>query len=139
MIAVRTFSGTIRALLADDDASCRLLLQRQLESLGDVVVHAVADGEEAVTAFQEALSNGAKYDAVFLDVSMPIMSGFIAADIIRNLDTEPCTPITMVTGTEPCRDVLTRNGVDGYLMKPVPKCLLKNIIDGRRMQLIGGK
>jgi len=72
-----------RILVADDHAGTRALIASLLKSEFDVVA-TVADGQAAVAA------TGALHpDVVVLDIAMPMLNGFEAAAIIRELPDAP--------------------------------------------------
>ena len=79
--AARDLSDGMRAriLLADDDDNVRGLFRRLLALQGWDVV-AARNGREAVDAWPE---DGAPFDLVILDMSMPIMSGPAAYEELR--------------------------------------------------------
>ena len=72
-----------RVVVADDHAEMRARIVRLLEFEFDVVA-TVADGQAAVDAC-DALHP----DVVVLDITMPVLNGFQAADIIRDLPSAP--------------------------------------------------
>jgi CheY-like chemotaxis protein len=71
-----------RILVADDHAATRQWIANLLESEFDVVT--VADGQAAVEA-----AGTLHPDLVVLDVSMPVLNGFEAAAVIRQLPDAP--------------------------------------------------
>jgi len=109
-----------RVLLAEDAAESRTLVAAALGQLG-VTVDVAADGAEAVSA---AAAN--RYDAILMDIAMPVIDGFEAARRIRsgeqhqNAEEVPIIALTaqVMEGTfEQCLDA----GMDDYLTKPVTK------------------
>jgi CheY-like chemotaxis protein len=64
-------SGTLRVLVADDEADVRLLLRIQLESMGHEVIGEAADGAAALE-----LCRTDPPDVIVLDLLMPGTSGF---------------------------------------------------------------
>lgn len=106
----------LRVLLAEDNASNRLVAMTRLERMGHRV-DAVGNGAEAVAAVQMA-----PYDVVLMDVMMPEMDGMEAARAIRSLD-GPVREIPIVALTanafrsdeEACREA----GMDGFISKPM--------------------
>ena len=72
-----------RVVIADDYVEARALVARVLKAEFDVVA-AVADGQAAVDA-----CSSLHPDVVVLDISMPVLNGFLAADIIRRLPDAP--------------------------------------------------
>jgi len=81
-----------RLLLADDEPVVRDTLGEML-SLDGFVVDVASDGAEAVQLFSEQPE---AYDAVILDVVMPVMGGMQAALHMREL--RPDIPIIFATG-----------------------------------------
>ena len=70
----------IRAVIAEDHASVRIVARTILEKRGNIEVHEASDGAEAVA---KALK--LKPDVVILDLDMPVMSGYEAAAELRRL------------------------------------------------------
>jgi CheY-like chemotaxis protein len=107
-----------RILLAEDAAESGTLVAAALSQLG-VTVDLAADGAGAVSA---AAAN--RYDAILMDIAMPVMDGFEATRRIRRREQEgeevPIIALTaqVIDGTfEQCLDA----GMDDYLAKPVTK------------------
>ena len=69
-----------RLLLADDSATARELMKALLEQMG-CSVDAVDDGHEAV-----AHARRGTYDAILMDIEMPVLDGLSAALEIRRLE-----------------------------------------------------
>jgi CheY-like chemotaxis protein len=83
---------SVRMLIADDSPDHLWLLGLMLERLADVVVVATAaNGAEAVRLAAEN-----DVDVALLDVDMPTLGGFAAAEAIRRL--KPETTILLQTG-----------------------------------------
>jgi signal transduction histidine kinase/ActR/RegA family two-component response regulator len=109
-----------RVLLVEDAAESRTLVAAALGQLG-VTVDVAADGAEGVSA---AAAN--RYDAILMDIAMPMIDGFEAARRIRSgeqnqrAEEVPIIALTaqVTEGTfEQCLDA----GMDDYLAKPVTK------------------
>ena len=111
-------AGEFRVLIVDDNEVNRQVMALILDSVG--IGHAsVEDGQEGV----EAMKSGA-YDAVLMDIQMPVMDGFEATRRIREweVDTErPRAPILIVSAN--CLpqhvDDGRAAGADAHLNKPV--------------------
>ena len=85
---------TGKVLIADDDASLRVLAAAALELDGHEVVGA-ANGEEACRLFNEQPP-----DLVLLDISMPVVDGYETCTRLRNLTNGKKTPVLMLTGSD---------------------------------------
>ncbi len=76
----------MRALIVDDDPTCRLLLNRTLAPHGRI--DEAANGWEAIMAVTALILNHRTYDLICLDVMMPDLDGFGCLERIRRLERE---------------------------------------------------
>jgi signal transduction histidine kinase len=100
----RTWHGTGRVLIADDEPSNRAVLV------------AMINGRDAA----EAVANGS-YDLVLMDWEMPEMNGVQATRAIRARESHGTrVPIVCLTGhaTELIRSAIQQAGFDGCMQKP---------------------
>jgi len=75
-----------KLLIADDLDSNRLLINELLCSY-DIELDFAINGEEAIDKFQNSISNNkSNYDLIFLDMNMPIFSGYEVAEKIRTFE-----------------------------------------------------
>lgn len=105
-----------RILLAEDNATNRLIAQRMLENLGYAVT-AVEDGQEAL----ESVAAG-DYDLVLMDMMMPHMDGLAATEAIRACQGHVASiPIVGLTAnaTESDRQSCLAAGMNDFVTKPV--------------------
>lgn len=105
----------LRFLVADDFEPVRTLAVRMLHKLGHESVDEVEDGQAAV----EALA-ARRYDVLFLDLSMPRMSG---VEVVRWLNEHPdrregLTIVVISASAQEQRPVLNELGVTRILPKP---------------------
>jgi PAS domain S-box-containing protein len=114
-----------RVLVAEDDEALRRLIGMQLERLG-VQATLVGDGQAAVEA-----AAAAPFDAILLDLRMPVLGGLCAATAIRERDPE--IPILALTADTAAEDVerCRAAGMDGHLAKPVSLPALREELDRR--------
>ena len=122
----------MKMLIADDDFTSRILLQKIISPYG--TSHVVIDGNEAVQAFQMAWEENKPYDLICMDIMMPTMNGHEAITKIRQIETElggkhgKKAVIIMTTSrddTQDVKDAISR-GANWYLLKPVNKQSLLN-------------
>jgi len=101
-------------LIADDEPLMTELLEFRLSARGyrPVVAH---DGREALAKFAEE-----RPEAVVLDAMMPVHDGFEVLRRIRTGESNPDTPIIMLTARRGEQDVLAalELGANDYLVKP---------------------
>jgi CheY-like chemotaxis protein/anti-sigma regulatory factor (Ser/Thr protein kinase) len=114
-----------RVLVAEDDAALRRLIGMQLERLGVEPV-LVEHGQAAVDA-----ARAQAFDAVLLDLRMPVLGGIEAAQAIRALDDE--IPILALSADTAAEDVegCRAAGMDGHLAKPAGLPALRTELDRR--------
>jgi signal transduction histidine kinase/ligand-binding sensor domain-containing protein/CheY-like chemotaxis protein len=108
-----------RVLLAEDNAINRHFVIRLLERRGYELV-AVVNGREALDAMGRET-----FDAVLMDVEMPIMDGLTATRRIRQIELERHdgvhVPIIALTARamKEDREICSSAGMDCYLAKPI--------------------
>jgi PAS domain S-box-containing protein len=114
-----------RVLVAEDDEALRRLIGMQLARLG-VDATLVDNGQAAVEAARDG-----SFDAVLLDLRMPLLGGIEAAQEIRAED--PHVPILALTADTAAEDVARCRaaGMDGHLAKPVTLPALRTELDRR--------
>ena len=114
---VRGQSGTLRVLVAEDNAVNQRLITRLLEKRGHHVKVAT-NGREALAALEKSA-----FDLVLMDVQMPDMDGLDATAAIRQKEiaTAKRQPIIALTAHAMKGDEerCLAAGMDGYLTKPL--------------------
>lgn len=124
-----------RILVVDDSPDNVRLLKRFVGRAGATTDVAV-NGEEAVAAVATALSSHRPYDAILLDLQMPVMNGYDAARWIRDLGYEgPVIAVTAEAEEAAVRRSLDA-GCDDLLTKPVQRRDLLDLLT-RRLQEAG--
>ena len=117
--AADSLAGT-HVLMVEDNAVNMMIAVAMLQNWGVQVTQA-ADGREAVAAVQRSAAAGQSFDAVLMDVQMPVMSGHEATRALRLLEAGRRLPIIALTAaalvTE--RDEALRAGMDDFLTKPI--------------------
>nr|HRQ81329.1 response regulator [Azospirillaceae bacterium] len=110
-----------RILLAEDGETNRMVATAFLERAGYEVIHA-ANGREALEAME-----GMTFDAVLMDVAMPVMNGLEATRRIRALPPPAgLTPIIALTAdaAEEDRRRCLDAGMNDHLPKPLERSQL---------------
>lgn len=116
-----------RLLLVDDSEDNRILLIHYLKDQPFDCDEA-ANGQEA---YEKAKAN--HYDLIFMDIQMPVMSGYKSTELIRNdekINNKPPTQIVALTATAVIEDLqkTLQSGCDGYLVKPVKKTEILEVL-----------
>ncbi len=109
----------IRVLVAEDDKVSRIGLTRQLEKKGYSVV-AVTNGAEALDALRQEV-----FEAILMDIQMPVLNGLEATRIIRNnaeFKAVSQIPIFALTAYAMAGDKerFLDAGMNAYFSKPIP-------------------
>jgi signal transduction histidine kinase/DNA-binding response OmpR family regulator len=122
---VPTRLGSLKALVVDDNAAAREVLEEQLRSIG-AEIEQVASGAEAILAVKQA-DAGRPFDVLLVDWRMPGLDGVETARRIRadiSLKSVPAIIIVTAFGREEVRSEAERVGVNGFLIKPVNQSTL---------------
>ncbi|MDR3237850.1 MAG: response regulator [Spirochaetia bacterium] len=113
------FKG-FRALLVDDVEINRLIVTSILETTG-ITMDEAADGNAAVSMFENS-PNGT-YDIILMDVQMPLMDGYEASTVIRNMQREDAktVPIIALTANAFKDDIdrAIKHGMNAHVAKPI--------------------
>lgn len=105
----------ISALVVEDNVINQKIFSKILQSVG-VRADFAGDGKSGI----EKVGKG-KYDIIFMDIQMPIMTGVDAARKIREMGLKiPIIAVTAHAMTED-RDTALASGMDDYMTKPVNK------------------
>ncbi|WP_372627510.1 response regulator [Arsukibacterium sp.] len=120
------------ALIVDDNASARLILQEMCLALG-WQADCAKSAEEALQLLSTPQVQANPYNLLLVDWKMPGMDGLAFADKVRKNKQFSLAPIIVMV-TAHGREVLTKNTdsnkdlLDGFLIKPVtPDVMLKTV------------
>lgn len=113
----------MRVLVAEDNRTNQLVFQKMVRDLAVDVVFANT-GAEAVEAFQHF-----KPDLIFMDISMPEMDGYQAAQAIRQMEAgRSRLPILALTAQGSGFAPTLGAGIDRHLTKPLHKAALRDVM-----------
>lgn len=116
----------IRVLAAEDNSLNSEILKFILEDMG-INVNLVENGELAVKAFEE--SRPGEYAMILMDIMMPVMDGYEASRIIRNMKRTDAAkiPIIALTANAFAEDIVRSSeaGMDAHITKPIDENKLK--------------
>ena len=120
----------LHILLAEDNELNMEIAEFILQN-EDAVVTKAWDGQEAVEIFRKSRPD--EFDAILMDIMMPVMNGYEAAKMIRSLDRENAKviPIIAMTANAFTEDRMRAKeaGMDEHIAKPVDGKLLVKVIN----------
>jgi signal transduction histidine kinase/CheY-like chemotaxis protein len=107
----------LKLLIAEDDEISRMIIGKYAKQKGWQVI-LTKNGKEAIEAYQDN-----NFDAILMDVQMPVLDGYEATGIIRQMEVQKGThtPIIAMTAHalkgdgEKCLEA----GMDDYMTKPI--------------------
>ncbi len=116
-----------RVLVADDVAANRTLIQALLQKAG-CTVELAENGAEAYERTLRAQREGRPFDAVFLDMHMPVMDGYEAAARLRS--SHYYGPVIALTAHAMAgdREACLSAGCTDYLAKPIDRAQLLGML-----------
>ncbi|KAF7169139.1 hypothetical protein CNMCM5623_001926 [Aspergillus felis] len=131
----------LHILVAEDDPTNSAILRKRLEKSGHTV-HMTENGKECASAFRD---NAHSFDAVLMDIQMPIVDGMGSTKMIREYEELAAAstsvsvtyqprriPIFAVSASlvEKDRQKYIDAGFDGWIMKPVDFKRAVHLLDG---------
>ncbi|MFG6353775.1 MAG: response regulator, partial [Oscillospiraceae bacterium] len=122
------FTGK-RVLLVEDNELNREIAQAILEETG-FTVETAPDGTDAVDMVRRAEEGW--YDAVLMDVQMPVMDGYEATRTIRALPRKDVRDLPIIAMTanamEEDKETALKNGMNAHIAKPLDIELFLSIL-----------
>ena len=120
----------LKVLVAEDnDINAEIL--EELLSFEGVSCERTINGQEALERFRQTPPG--YYDAVLMDIQMPIMNGYETARAIRDLDRSDAAaiPIVAMTANAFADDVKNsmEAGMNAHLSKPIDMAELKDVLE----------
>lgn len=121
---------SMRILIVDDGFVNRMKMAKVLETFGVCVT--VESGQAALNAIEMAIDNGAPFDLLTLDVSMPLMDGAETLSKARKIEEQRNIPkekrikVIMVTSMSD-KETVTKciqAGCDSYVVKPFDRAIM---------------
>src|SRR5450432_1658208 len=115
----------ITTLIVDDEPVARRVLREGLELIPEIeITGEAANGRDALQQIAKL-----KPDLVFLDLQMPVMSGF---EVVRSLSEPPLPVIVIVTAFDQHAIEAFEAGSIDYLLKPVSEARLRTAVERAR-------
>ena len=124
-----SFAGR-RVLVAEDNLTNQMIAEALLGAL-EIDVTCVDNGKLALEAFRDA--DAGAFDAILMDMKMPVMDGVAATRSIRALERPDAKsiPIIAVTANAFAEDAAEARGagMDGYVTKPIDAAALAHALE----------
>jgi two-component system chemotaxis response regulator CheY len=113
----------LNILVVDDSLIIRKTLVEEFQKMGHKVVAEAKGGREAMELYELF-----KPDLVTMDITMPVMNGIAAVKEIKRFHSD--AKIVMITshGEEKMVMQAIKNGARGYILKPITKDKLDEVI-----------
>jgi len=109
--------NTIRALIVDDSAVMRKIVERSLRQAGIALAQVVeaGNGAEALGVLKES-----QVDLILCDINMPVMDGLEFVKQLSTVENAKGVPVVMITteGSESHVVQALSCGARGYIRKP---------------------
>ena len=122
-------AGGMRVLLAEDVEVNREIAVMILSNMG-FCVETACNGKEAVEMLMA--SEPGYYNAVLMDVQMPVMNGYEATRMIRSLEDPDlaAVPVSAVTANAFAEDIQDAMdaGMDGHIAKPLDPQMIAKVL-----------
>ena len=120
------FEGSV--LIAEDHPINQELLVALLKTKGNIKFSIANNGKEAISLFKDK-----RYDVIFMDINMPLVSGIAALKSIIEIEKQKNlshTPIVALTANaiQSDREKFLSIGFDDYLSKPIEEEKLNQIL-----------
>ncbi|KAJ5959374.1 uncharacterized protein N7479_006524 [Penicillium vulpinum] len=133
----------LHVLVAEDDPINSSIVQKRLEKFGHTV-HMTSNGKECASAYK---AHPTRFDAVLMDLQMPIVDGLGATQMIREYEQQelanettpaPRIPIFAVSASllEENLNLYMDAGFDGWVMKPIDFQRVDRLLGGVRLQWV---
>lgn len=121
--------GGKRLLLVEDIEMNREIADMILTEAG-FVVECAPDGTDAVRMVEDSDEN--YYDAILMDIQMPIMDGYEATRTIRNMSRKDIKKMPIIAMTanalEEDKEAAIKHGMDAHIAKPIDMDVLIEVL-----------
>ena len=119
----------IKTLVVDDHPTNRLILRETLTAQGALITES-DNGAAAIQELRRACEQGAPYELLLLDASLPDMTGFHIVEQLKALSAEKGLVTIMLTSDHWADDIARTYdlGLGGYLVKPIRRADLLQTI-----------
>jgi two-component system, chemotaxis family, chemotaxis protein CheY len=114
--------GEVRALIVDDSAVMRKVIERSLRQAGLTLLEVLqaSNGEEALELLRQDAASDRRLNIILTDMNMPVMDGLTFLEKKRSENLAAGVPIVVIT-TEGSQSLVLgaiAAGARGYICKP---------------------
>lgn len=107
-------SSTLKILYVEDHSLMKIATKKTLENWSEFVkIETAGNGQQGVDKY---MADG-NFDMILMDLQMPVMDGFEASAILREMSTVPIIAVTANSDPQE-RDRCLEIGMSDYLQKP---------------------
>jgi two-component system chemotaxis response regulator CheY len=124
----------VKVLIVEDMNINRILLKNILKSFEEIkYIDEAVNGIEAVEKIIKAYKENNKYDIIFLDIIMPMQSGYHVLEQIEkyeihnDIDKENRSKIIIISSLNNDKNLKSR--IDDIIIKPINYDMIKNIFN----------
>ena len=124
----------VKVLIVEDMNINRILLKNILKNFEEIkCIDEAVNGIEAVEKIIKAYKENNKYDIIFLDIIMPMQSGYHVLEQIEkyeihnDIDKENRSKIIIISSLNNDKNLKSR--IDGIIIKPINYDMIKNIFN----------
>ncbi len=109
-----------RILIVEDNIINQQVARELLENAG-VIVSIAEDGEQGIAEIRQGFESGNPFDAVLMDIQMPVMDGYTATREIRKIPEFASLPIIAMTANALVsdREKALKIGMNDHVAKPI--------------------
>lgn len=111
-------------LIVDDSRTSRKILKGILEEAGYTVIGEAENGEQGYLQYKAL-----KPDIVTMDITMPVMDGLEALQLIKRTDSDATVIMLTAAGQKEKVEAAIRHGAADFLMKPYEKEKILEMIE----------
>ena len=115
----------MKILIVDDSLTTSSAVRFICQHMGYYDIEVANDGAEAISMLEAD-----EYNVVIVEWSIPVISGVVLVQWMREQPTYENTPVIMLTFKDQAEDVLTavESGVNEYVLKPLDKEVVRTKI-----------